>query len=220
MSQIKALKELLNAKIVKIKDLEIENRQLKKQLAKVSRQLIETRRESKIVHAKVQKLQQSIKQAKLKVYKAEKAGKISSEIAQEIQAKLPNENFFEGRFFYTGRMSEYGENTGVGVSLTEIIKEIATPEKPYMYYVNLVDAIIDRAGQILVQNMWRDRYQKKASGYKESWASFYQTDISLGYALFEAFEKFAEAVNINTDTFRAEREQFTDEQLIEFAQKA
>lgn len=66
MKQIEILKQLLSAKEVKIKNLKIENKQLKKQLAKVSRQLIESRRESKITHAKVKKLQQSVKQLKVK----------------------------------------------------------------------------------------------------------------------------------------------------------
>lgn len=167
MNQVEALKKLISAKTIKIRNLEIENKALKKQLGKVAQELLNTRRRAEIEHARVRKAEKGLKKIKKILNKKAGSSQALSQVQEEVSAVLRslNENFFEGVFFYTGRMAEFGENTGVGVSLTEIIKEIATPDKPYQYYVALVNAIVARFGQMMVQNMWRNRYQKQAAGY-------------------------------------------------------
>lgn len=66
MNQIEALKKLLSAKTIKIKNLELENKKLKQQLSKTHAQLKTERQQHKITHAEIKKAKRYIKQLEIK----------------------------------------------------------------------------------------------------------------------------------------------------------
>lgn len=182
MSQEQILRKLLDSQSVKIKGLEVEIKELKKQLAQINKKTNAgtNRRIHKVHTNKAEPTQIRAKQ-------------ISIPKPKKIKTRARRRNYFKGQFFYTGSMAKYGENTGVGVSISNIINEIFTTGEERAKAIQIIKDAIAMLGQDIVQTTWEDVYLKNAEGYGTHWQEHYKTDQWTGAQFFEVLEAGIEA---------------------------
>lgn len=182
MSQEKILNQLIAAQQIKIRNLEIKVQELRKQLIKsqVKAGTITINRNHSITHAKV---------ATVKGYKPKALTRTSlqqiSKTNEKAEKKLKNlaKNEFAGLFFYKAWGLDgptQRENTGIGISITNIIYKLFPEGEERQKMIDLVKRAISQLSAEAVANVWVSEYQEQAEGYGQFWSDSYSTDAVLG----------------------------------------
>lgn len=183
MSQEQILRKLINSQSIKIKGLEIENKELKNKLAQIHKKS----------NATTNRRTNRVKTIKADPGKIHKPQNITIPKPKKIKTRARRHNYFKGQFFYIGSMAKYGENTGVGVSISNIINEIFTTGEERAKAIQIIKDAIAMLGQDIVQTTWEDVYLKNAEGYGAYWQEHYKTDQWAGAQFFEILEAGIEA---------------------------